>query len=198
MNLILILFPHCTVVLHQSISLCEHYSLSLSMFEALRGLRDAVAPDSGNAAVSSSDQDDFEEFWQLFKSGDPETLALVQKATAGNADAPNKNATKQRDEARWIYAKIEMNKDTELVAKLASDVLHKSAEVDRRVAGLSGMNRTKLQQMDRIQHLLDFNQDASKELEESYQLAATTRDQVRRVLREKTCQALGIDEEQQE
>ena len=48
------------------------------MFEALRGLRDAVAPESGNlggnnAAANgngdSSSEPDFDEFWHSYRSG---------------------------------------------------------------------------------------------------------------------------------
>jgi len=49
-------------------------SLSLAMFEALRGLRDAVAPESGNlggeGANTNENELDFDEFWNSWRKGD--------------------------------------------------------------------------------------------------------------------------------
>ena len=44
------------------------------MFEALRGLRDAVAPESGNlggeGANTNENELDFDEFWSSWRKGD--------------------------------------------------------------------------------------------------------------------------------
>lgn len=159
------------------------------MFEALRGLRDAVAPESGNVAATHGDNSDpdFEEFYQSFRNGDKETVDIVLKASGGVAP------TARVDFIR-IHAKIEMTKDVELVARLASTVLQKSADVDARVSALPGMNRTRTEQMKRIETLMAQNQKIMKELDEQYALAKERRDQVRTLLRERTGEALGIED----
>lgn len=55
------------------------------MLEALRGLRDAVAPESGNvgAAHTENSDRDFEDFHQLYNKGDKDTVAMVLKANGG-------------------------------------------------------------------------------------------------------------------
>jgi Subunit 21 of Mediator complex len=177
-------------------------SLSLSMFEALRGLRDAVAPESGNLGVSNNQtvggnnnnnpdnenpMGDFEEFWQSYKNGDPETVALVKKVSSA---AP----TKREDYIR-IHAKVEMEKDAELVTNLATTVLQKSVNIDQRVSNLPGMHRTRTNQMERIQSLLEQNQKATETLEATYQIAVLRREQVRKFVQDNTCEALGIVED---
>mmetsp|Transcript_16949 Transcript_16949/g.31357 ORF Transcript_16949/g.31357 Transcript_16949/m.31357 type:complete len:228 (-) Transcript_16949:52-735(-) len=182
-------------------------SLSLSMFEALRGLRDAVAPESGNlgggqeSAQNSNNnnsstpnnnnnensENDFEEFWQSYRNGDPEIVALVQKVSP----AP----PKKREDYIRIHAKVEMEKDTELVKKLAETVLEKSADIDRRVSKLPGMHRTRAEQMKYIEGLLEKNCQAASKLEETYQIAQERRDRVRKFVRDHTCEALGILED---
>jgi hypothetical protein len=174
--------------------------LSLAMFEALRGLRDAVAPESGNLGVNNnvvgegnnnSDNEnamgDFEEFWQLFKNGDPETVALVKKVSP----AP---PTKREDYVR-IHAKVEMEKDAELVTNLATTVLQKSTYIDELVSNLPGMHRTRIDQMKRIQSLLEQNRKTTETLEATYQIAAIHREHVRKFVQDNTCEALGIVED---
>lgn len=175
-------------------------SLSLAMFEALRGLRDAVAPESGNLGgaqsqdaagsnsyVNSPGENEFEEFLQSYRNGDPETVAMVQKVT---------NTTPQRaDDLRRIHAKIEKERDTELVVKLATTVLEKSAEIDLRVSTIPGMHRTRVQQMEYIEELLEMNRQTTQKLEETYTLAEERRDRVRKFVKDHTCEALGIFED---
>lgn len=161
------------------------------MFEALRGLRDAVAPESGNVGGTSSEQNngepDFEEFYASFRKGDKETVEAVKKASDGAAPP------KTREDFIRIHAKIEMTKDVELVSRLASKVLERSGEINTRVSSLTGMNRTRTQQMELIEKLIEENKSIDKELEEQYALAKERREQVRKVLRERTGEALGID-----
>mmetsp|Transcript_25440 Transcript_25440/g.53606 ORF Transcript_25440/g.53606 Transcript_25440/m.53606 type:complete len:151 (-) Transcript_25440:849-1301(-) len=99
--------------------------LSLSLFEALRGLRDAVAPESGNLggvqqgnnnindgfnnSPTDSSENDFEEFCLSYQNGDPETKALVIKHAT---TAP----TREKD-FRQIHEKIQEQKDDDLVKK---------------------------------------------------------------------------------
>jgi hypothetical protein len=169
------------------------------MFEALRGLRDAVAPESGNLGGNPGNsagndnneslEQDFEDFWQSYRSGDPETVASVRKVTA-TPPPPQK-----REEFIRIHAKIEMEKDAELVKKLATTVLKKSADIDERVSSLPGMHRTRKEQMAYIEVLLKKNQEAGEKLQDAYEQAAQRRNLVRKLVKENTCAALGIVED---
>lgn len=176
--------------------------LSLSLFEALRGLRDAVAPESGNLggtqqgnangdgannSPAESSENDFEEFCQSYQNGDPATLALVKKITT--------TPPKQREDFLRIHKKIEMQKDAVLVKKVASTVLEKSADIDRKVSSLPGMHRTRTEQMKLIEELIEKNRETAKKLEETYVRAEEQRRKVRAFVREHTCQALGIIED---
>lgn len=167
------------------------------MFEALRGLRDAVAPESGNlggntsssaAANDSPEQPDMEELWHAYRAGDKDAVKLVNKVSGGIA--PQK-----REDFVRLHAKMEMEKDTELVTKLASTVLEKSAQIDEQVAALPGMHRTRTEQMSYIEELLALNRKVAEELEESYAVAQQKRDSCRKFIRGSTCQALGIEQE---
>ena len=172
-------------------------SLSLAMFEALRGLRDAVAPESGNLGGNSGNtagtdttenaDADFDEFWQSYRNGDPETVAMVRKITPAT---PQK-----REDFIRIHAKIEMEKDAELVKKLAGTVLEKSLQIDERVSTLPGMHRTRQVQMEFIEELLKKNAEAADKLQKVYEEASQRRDQVRQFVKNNTCAALGIQEE---
>lgn len=167
------------------------------MFEALRGLRDAVAPESGNLGGNpgnaagndnnESPETDFEDFWLSYRNGDPETLAAVRKVTA--------TAPQKREDFVRIHAKIEMEKDAELVKKLASTVLKKSADIDERVSSLPGMHRTRSEQMAHIEELLKKNKEAGDKLQEAYEQATQRRSLVRKLVEENTCAALGIVED---
>jgi hypothetical protein len=165
-------------------------SLSLSMFEALRRLRDAVAPESGNAAGNNSSsnnestENDFEEFWQSYRNGNPEVVAIVKKVSS--------TPPKKREDYIRIHAKVEIEKDAELVKKLAETVLQKSADIDLRVSDLPGMDRTRTEQMKYIEELIEKNHLASEKLDQSYKIAEERREQVRKFVRLNTCEALGI------
>lgn len=176
--------------------------LSLSLFEALRGLRDAVAPESGNlggtqqgnsngdgvnSSPTESSENDFEEFCHSYQNGDPDTLAMVKKVTT--------TPPKQREDFLRIHKKIEMQKDAELVKKVASTVLEKSADIDRKVSSLPGMHRTRTEQMKLIEELIGKNRETAKKLEEAYVRAEEQRKKVRAFVRDHTCEALGIIED---
>ena len=163
------------------------------MFEALRGLRDAVAPESGNLggnAANESSEPDMEDQWHAYKNGDPEITAKIKKVNAGVA--PQK-----REDFIRLHAKMEMEKDVELVMKLAGTVLEKSSQIDAQVDALPGMQRTRAEQMKLIEELLEANQKASQDLEAVYATAKERRDSCRTYIRENACQALGIEEEEE-
>eukprot|EP00536_Pseudo-nitzschia_multiseries_P018969 jgi/Psemu1/316512/fgenesh1_kg.3500_\ len=188
--------------------------LSLSLFEALRGLRDAVAPESGNLggvqqqqqqqqgdgeagsnnnnnsnSPTDKSENDFEEFCLAYQNGDPDTLALVQKHIS-----PLQLPTRESD-FRLLHEKIQEQRDEELVKTVAATVLEKSADIDRRVASLPGMHRTRTEQMARIEELIAANRATAARLEDAYHRAEKQRRRVRAFVRDHTCRSLGIIED---
>lgn len=89
----------------------------------------------------------------------------------------------------------EHQRDIQTTQHLAEQILQKSAEVDNLVAKLPGMNRTRDMQMKRIEELLEKNQQVAKELDEAHRVAKKKLEEVRKVLGETTCLALGVEEE---
>ena len=89
----------------------------------------------------------------------------------------------------------EHQRDIQTTSGLANDILAKSKEVDDLVANLPGMDRTRDQQLRRINELITSNHAVSKELDEAYVTAKEKREKVRAALEESTCLALGIEEE---
>jgi len=187
------------------------YSLSLSLFEGLRGLRDAVAPDSayqpppdqqhqlagdigealtGPTTTATTTAPDYEPDWDDFLvaycKDEPYTLELVSK----NGGKPPRT----KDEYRKLRSKLEVDKHTALVSKLAQEILGKSAAVDDLVANLPGMKKTKAQQMEHIQKLMEENIATDKELKTAYEQAEKRRNEVRSALERVTCNMLGIEE----
>jgi len=156
-------------------------TLSLSLFEALRGLRDAVAP-----TIDHEDME-YEDFLMAYAKDQPYALELIE--------ASDGNPPKSRDEYLKLRAKNEMKKHAELVPKLAQGVLGASDKLDTLVSELPGMHRTKAEQMDRIQELLDENKVVDEELQEVYKKTEIRRDEIRLALQKVTCRALGIEEE---
>ena len=196
--------------------------LSLAMFEALRGLRDAVAPESGNlgrtavpgnldtpAAASSSSEPDSEELWNLYRNKDPHVVAslteFLEKHPSGNntagsaetnSDHPTAALPRTREEFIRLHAKMEMNKDTELVMRLAGTVLEKSRDIDQRVnETIPGMHRTRQEQMQTIEQLMQRNQHVAEQLEQAFVTAKQRRDACRAYIHRHTSRALGIEEE---
>lgn len=179
--------------------------LSLSLFEALRGLRDAVAPESGNLggvqgvnnnntnnnnAINSpieSSENDFEEFCLSYQNGDATTRAMVHRVTT--------TPPQLREDFLRIHKKIETEKDAELVKEAAGTVLEKSVDIDRRVSSLPGMHRTRTEQLKRIEELIETNRTTALRLEDTYHRAEMQRKKVRAFVRDHTCESMGIIED---
>jgi hypothetical protein len=89
----------------------------------------------------------------------------------------------------------EHQRDIQTTQRLAQKILNKSAEVDNLVATLPGMDRTRDMQMTRIEELLERNHQVGKALDEAHILAKKRLEEVRKVLGETTCLALGLEEE---
>jgi Subunit 21 of Mediator complex len=189
------------------------------MFEALRGLRDAVAPESGNLAAAagggvvgsssssnSSIEPDLEDLWHAYRKGDPNVVAMFQKVSSSSsgsssgttpaaANSTNNICSLRREDFVRLHAKMEMEKDTGLVLRLAKTVIDKSEEIDDQVDALPGMNRTRAEQMQMIERLIAENAKAAADLQVAYDQAKERRDASRKFIREETCKALGIEEE---
>jgi hypothetical protein len=54
-----------------------------------------------------------------------------------------------------IHVRVEKEKDAELVGKLTSTVLEKSADIDERVSALPGMQRMRAEQREYIEELIN-------------------------------------------
>jgi transcription termination factor NusB len=204
------------------------------MFEGLRGLRDAVAPESGNlagegnptapanATAAAAADENMDESWLAYQRGDPSTVRWMQSivssansttvtlsttpsapaaAAAATATAAVKVTlpTNVKEFARLYNNKMQVEKDTQLVLKLAGTVLEKSRQIDKRVDDYlmtppNKRMRTVAQQMQRIQELLALNQQVTVELEQAHGVAKARRDVCRRFIRDNTCAALGIEQ----
>jgi len=188
-------------------------SLSLSLFEALRGLRDAVAPESSRvdteepgdpnaqphlsgdtgerappqrSAIDYKDMD-YDDFLMAYHNDEPYALELIRSADG----KPPKTRAEYKKSRGMNEMKIAMN----VTKTHAEKILSKSALVDNLVSALPGMHRTKEQQMQRIQELLELNARHEKELMTAYQEATRKRIEIRSELELVTCKALGISQE---
>ena len=118
------------------------------MFEALRGLRDAVAPESGNLGNNNNNNNtmndaaalllppgtdptqqqqqppppNVDELWVLFQARDEYAMELTR-------DAPTSALTHKTAFVEW-FATAERQKDSTLVETLAQAVLRQSAAID--------------------------------------------------------------------
>ena len=183
------------------------------MFEALRGLRDAVAPESGNLGnsmnrnvvaaqqqpSSAGPRDDPpppttttpEELWMLYQAGDE---SARQQLTDASAVPPSALV----NQAAWIEwcTTVERKKDAALVETLAQAVLRQSAAIDTAVDQFTARccYRTRTEQWQYLQELMQLNAQAAEKLEEAYAQALERRNQCRQFVLENTSRALGIEE----
>lgn len=189
------------------------------MFEALRGLRDAVAPESGNLGNCNNNNnillpqhgggeggpsDDVEEFWQAYCHGDEAVVALVKTSgysntsnsnDSGNTIANSKTGIQKRSDFVAWYSRMEREKDRELAETLAAAVLLKSEQIDEALLHVPGIHRTRAEQLRALEELIGANAVAAAELESVYRLALSRRDACREWIRNETATALGIEEE---
>merc|ERR1711874_282414 len=119
---------------------------SLSPFEALRGLRNAVAPEStqkksgvtsNSATFLSIDMmdPDYDAFLLSYHREEPYAVEFVV-ANGGNPP-------QSKDDYAKLLSKHKMEKDISLVYKLAADIMTTSARINELVSALPGMNRKK-------------------------------------------------------
>ena len=194
--------------------------LALSLFEALRGIRDATAPEAlvggGEAAPSSSgsaatpgtgtgtsstgstthgtgsgqggpsDEPDYDDFLIAHHNRQPHALEVVQRAGG--------RPPQSKEEYLKVLARMDFESDVGTAQRLATEIVDKSREVDELVEHLPGMGRTKEEQMAEIAKLIQENVAVDRQLVETHRVATERRDQVRAMLGEVTCKALGIEE----
>lgn len=132
---------------------------SLSLFEALRGLRD-ISTGSAQQQQQQSQNNNINEGGKQLLTNSPG------------------------------FSKQEA--DIEAVNRLATDVLKNADRVDDLLEKIPGLNRTKTEQMRRIQELLEHNIQVEKELEDVYELSLKRRVEVNEILQRETCASLGI------
>lgn len=129
-----------------------------------------------------------DDLWHSYKSGDKAVVEQIHSINGGVQ-------IQKREDFVKTHAKMQMTKDTELVQRLADVVLLKSAEIDARVDALPGMNRSKAEQLQRIEVLLGKNNAAIEDLEAAYKIASQRRDDCREYICVKACEALLVEEE---
>ena len=175
--------------------------LALSLFEALRGIRDAMAPEAlvagdatstntNGAKVGSTrnqDEADFDDFLIAYHNQEPHALEVAQKAGG--------KPPQSKEEYLKILARMDFESDIGTAQRLAGEILDKSREVEELGDHLPGMERSKEEQMDKIATLIEENRTIDRQLEEKHREASEKRDEVRTMLREVTCSTLGIEEE---
>mmetsp|Transcript_11744 Transcript_11744/g.18008 ORF Transcript_11744/g.18008 Transcript_11744/m.18008 type:complete len:368 (-) Transcript_11744:17-1120(-) len=130
-------------------------------------------------------------------------LKVKQASQGGEDDGMKEDSTASKkiripltqEEYTQFLIDSEHQRDIQTTQNLAQQILQKSAEVDNLVARLPGMDRTRDMQMKRIEELLERNQQVAKELDEAHIVAKKKLEEVRKVLGETTCLALGVEEE---
>lgn len=176
------------------------------MFEALRGLRDSVAPESTNNPKGDENDDpnnteseststtqrspidldmDYDDFLLAYYRDDPIALEFIKMA--------DNKPPKTREEYTNLRAKFTIIRASELTSRLAGNIFSKSAEVNSLVEKLP--NRTKEEQLERIAELIEQNKVAEEGLRDAFAKAQVRQTKLRSVLDKVTCESLGIFEE---
>lgn len=102
----------------------------------------------------------------------------------------------QKEYAQLLHS-AQLLQDECITQQLAKNVLSKSYTINTLVANLPGIHRNRMNQLERICELITLNHKLSHELQIAYEVANVRRMQVRCALRENTCLALGIEEEEE-
>ena len=110
-------------------------SLSLSLFEALRGLRDSVAPESQSGNNNNDNNNiprkspidlnldmDYDDFLLAYNRDDPVALEFIQMA--------NNKAPKTREDYTKLRAKFAIKRASELMSKLSDNILTLGIGID--------------------------------------------------------------------
>jgi hypothetical protein len=135
-------------------------------------------------------------------------IQRTSTSTSGGGSSNNSNSSssgggnvifpRNHEEYVRLLHSARHDRDECTARRLARNVLSKSRTIDALVSNMPGMERDRSDQLRKIGELISLNHELSHELEEAYTLANARREEVRRTLRENTCLALGIDEEEDE
>ena len=175
--------------------------LALSLFEALRGIRDATgdaddqntssAAAAGSASAShnsQSDDPDYDDFLVAFHNRDPHALEVARKGPGGKPP-------QGPEEYLRVLARMDFESDVNTAQRLAADILDKGREVEELVDDLPGMGRSRKEQMAVIAKLIEENREIDERLRARHREATVRRDEVRTLLQEVASSSLGIEEE---
>ncbi len=190
--------------------------LALSLFEALRGIRDATSPEAlvggddgknnttggtsaaadsafsasaSNNSHSQSDEPDYDDFLVAYHNKQPHALEVARKGPGGKPP-------QSPEEYLRVLARMDFESDVNTAQRLAAEILDRSREVEGGlVDDLPGMGRSREEQMAVIAKLIEEDRAIDERLQERHREATVRRDEVRTMLRELTSSALGIEEE---
>ena len=143
-------------------------AFSLSLFEALRGLRDV--------STGSTSQ--------------PQT----QKQQS-NEEVASNNQGKRLIGSPGKSLTINGDEDLDIVKALASSALEKSVNIETLLNQIPGLNRTRTEQLKIIEELIKENNLVEKELQIMLRLANDRNEQIYQVMQNETYLALGVEVE---
>ena len=164
--------------------------LALSLFEALRGIRDATgdADDQNTGSAAAGSEPDYDDFLVAFHNRDPHALEVARKGPGGKPP-------QGPEEYLRVLARMDFESDVNTAQRLAADILDKSREVEELVDDLPGMGRSREEQMAVIAKLIEENRAIDERLRARHREATVRRDEVRTMLQEVASSSLGIEEE---
>jgi hypothetical protein len=132
----------------------------------------------------------------LFSLSIFESLRQLRDGTATGKSTSSTTIEKSDDEDEELGSSAPINShDSSLVQSLASDVLKKSELIINLTSSIPGMNRTKQQQFEYIQKLLEENSTVVQKLQDAKVEALELRQIVKTELIQSTAYALNITEE---
>ena len=165
--------------------------LALSLFEALRGIRDATSPESAphnSQSQSDETEPDYDDFLVAYHNKQPHALEVARKGPGGKPP-------QSPEEYLRVLARMDFESDVDTAQRLAADILDKSREVEELVDDLPGMGRGREEQMAVIARLIEENREIDERLRAKHREATVRRDEVRTLLQEVAGSSLGIEEE---
>jgi hypothetical protein len=133
----------------------------------------------------------------LFSLSIFESLRQLRDATATGISSIEHSDDEDKDEefSDMKYQELKQSRDESVVQRLASDVLKKSESIVCLTTSIPGINRTKEQQYEYIQQLLEENTGVIEELQEAKIAALKLREQIRAELQQSTALAINIRKE---
>lgn len=152
-------------------------AFSLSLFEALRGLRDVSTGVTAATATAT----------QLSQYNHDNNHTMISISTgkqlmSGISSSPGKSNNSGEE-------------DSNIVQVLSSCALEKSANINQWLDQIQGLNRNKADQLRKLEELLKENQQIDTEFQEMILKAKEQKERVRDELQSETCSVLGVSVE---